>query len=111
MIGVSCIVAFAFAGWTCVTPCNVGFIIGATVGFIGSCPAGLIAVSSGVKPPSEVSGVAGVACPRADVGLALISYRTCPNPGGGMVVVVSDSTLVWSSLFSAYTALFSASRT
>ncbi|KAL5767426.1 hypothetical protein ACOSQ2_014209 [Xanthoceras sorbifolium] len=66
---------------------------------ISSCPAGFITAGSNAEPPSGISrfgslavdpslkircralevSVAGVACPGADVGLALISYRTCPN--------------------------------
>ncbi|KAL5842877.1 hypothetical protein ACOSQ3_013480 [Xanthoceras sorbifolium] len=114
MVGVGCIVASAFAGWTYVGLSSVRFIVRATVDSVGSCLARLITTGSGAGPPSEVYGfesptvdpssklkdwvsstsVAGVACPRAHVGLTLISYCTCLNLGGGVVVVVSDSTLL-----------------
>ncbi|KAL5762152.1 hypothetical protein ACOSP7_018416 [Xanthoceras sorbifolium] len=130
MVGVGCRGASAFVGWTCVGPCSIGFTVGVTICFICCYPIGLITTGSGAKEPLEVSGfrspavdlsskigyrelelsVAGVTCLGADVRLALISYRSCLNLSSGVVVVVSDSTLVCSSLFSEHTTLFFASR-
>ncbi|KAL5762415.1 hypothetical protein ACOSP7_018679 [Xanthoceras sorbifolium] len=94
MVGVGNVVASAFTGWTYASPSSAGVTVGATVDSISSCPTGLIAAGSGTEPPSRIFrfgssaidlsskigrralevSVAGVAYPRADVELALISY-------------------------------------
>ncbi|KAL5773639.1 hypothetical protein ACOSQ2_013563 [Xanthoceras sorbifolium] len=101
MVGVGCVVASAFAGWTCFGSSDTGVTVRATVDSVGSCPARVFRFRSpAVNPSSKIRcralevSIASVACPGTDVRLALNSYQTCPNSGGGVVVIVSDSTLV-----------------